>query len=203
MNNDMKFKNLTREELVEQLKALAADEEGLTVYPMSMGAMCYDPMPPKYKKTRCERCKKSYQISSWDESDYKSIVKVVEKIQACGVDARVERICHDCIKDLGIDYAAARVLDNDEEQEREELLLNEPGEGLEYVFNFKTKEQANYHVAIAPYSTHYQVVLAFLENQPFYEDSYDRTHFVRDEIHIIEQMTGITINDTRKNTLKK
>ena len=62
-----------------------------------------------------------------------------------------------------------------------------------YVFYFKTKEQENYHLAISNDEDDYNAVIAFLKNEKSYTDFFDNTHLVREELSLIERMTGISI----------
>jgi len=190
----MIFKKCTKEDLIKRLKALADDQ---TEYPMSEGAMCYEPSVCENIKIPCERCKEKFSVSSWDDNDYKEILRLVKKMNAYGVDAKVERICRNCIEKMGIDVSSCYVFSDDgmwdEKTQREHFSMDGIGL-LECVFYFKTSEQENYHIAIAPYVDYYNAVLAFLAGEPTYDDRYDQTHLVRDEIRIIEQMTGITPN---------
>lgn len=169
------MKHLTKEELVEQLKAIANEETEVT---MSMGAMCYSPAPPEPKKAKCESCKKEITEMSWMSPGERTIRNKVQVIKELGYDAKVERLCSECTGKLG--------------------LKDEDGDTLGdyrlyYVFYFKTKEQDSYNIAIANCEEDYDAVIAFLKNEKTYTDYYDATHLIKDELPLIKRMTGISI----------
>jgi len=53
----MKFKDYTKEDLVQMLKELTMDNID---YPESHGAMCYEPSAPYFTEISCELCKKQF-----------------------------------------------------------------------------------------------------------------------------------------------
>ena len=65
---------------------------------------------------------------------------------------------------------------------------------LYYIFYFKAKDQAEYTISESSDEDDYKCVLAFLKNEPTYMDYYDNTHLVKEELDIIERMTGISID---------
>lgn len=172
--NIMSKKSLSKEELVEQLKVLAqADvEESL-----HMGAMCYSPAPPEIRKVKCESCGKEIEEWGWD-GKFEYLKSKVAKIADMGYDAKVKRVCSDCANKLGL-----------RDEDGDKLA----GDGVHTVFYFKTKEQPDYTISVDNYSDDYNAVIAFLENNPIYSDSYDATHAVKESLDVIKRMTGISI----------
>lgn len=162
------MKHLTKEELVEQLKAIANDETEVT---LRMGAMCYSPMDPLKKDVKCDSCGKviyNYLLSEWI-----SIKKNVNKIKELGYDAKVECLCHDCVKKLGIPY------------EKGNISYEFPN----FVFYFKAKEQTDYHIVVSNVEYDYEVLTAFLNNEKVLDDT-----LVKNELHRIKRMTGLSID---------
>lgn len=172
----MAKKTLTKEELIEQLKALASQEID---QPMHMGAMCYSPAMPMPKEVECESCGKKLEEFGWRQTSGDKIKKKVNAIKRLGYDAKVEGLCAECAMKLG--------------------LTDEDGEplsdySLHYVFYFKTKEQEDYHLAVSNDEDEYNAVIAFLKNEPTYTDFYDATHPIKEELDLIKRMTGISID---------
>ena len=169
------MKHLTKEELIEQLKALANDE---TEVPMSMGAMCYSPAPPEPVKAKCDSCGKQIQEMSWRKVDRHILNKKIKTIENLGFDAKIEQLCSDCVAKLGL------------KDENGDAFYD--GE-MYYVFYFKTKEQENYHLAVSNDEDDYNAVIAFLKNEKTYTDYFDNTHIIKEELPLIQRMTGISI----------
>lgn len=171
----MAKKTLSKDELIAQLKALSETETPESVH---MGAMCYSPAPPPLRKVKCESCGNII-----DEFDYmrslNGIKKQVKEIQALGYDAKVEHICADCANKLGI-----------KDEDGDPLVDGQ----LYYIFYFKAKGQEQYTISESSDEDDYKCVLAFLKNEPTYMDYYDNTHLVKEELDIIERMTGISID---------
>lgn len=170
----MAKKSLSKEELIEQLKALSEAETPESIH---MGAMCYSPAPPPLRKVKCESCGQIIDVYDWMRS-LNGIKKSVESIKALGYDAKLDHICANCINKLGLK-------DEDGDPFMEGSLY--------YVFYFKTKDQAEYHITKCSDEDAYKAVLAFLKNKPTYTDYYDATHLIKDELDVIEKMTGIKI----------
>ena len=169
------MKHPTKEELIEQLKALANDE---TDIPERMGAMCYSPAPPEPVMAKCDSCGKQIQEMSWRKIVRHVLEKKVETMTELGFDAKIEHLCADCAGKLGF-----------KDEDGETLFDGE----MYYVFYFKTKEQENYHLAISNDEDDYNAVIAFLKNEKTYTDFFDNTHLIKDELPLIERMTGISI----------
>ena len=172
----MEKKSLSKEELIEQLKALARQEIDM---PMHMGAMCYSPAMPTPKTVKCESCGKEIEEFGWRQTNGDLIKKKVNEIKRLGYDAKVEALCSECAAKLGL-------TDEDGEPLREYC--------LHHVFYFKTKEQEEYHLAVSNNEDDYNAVIAFLKNEPTYTDYYDATHPIKDELDLIKRMTGISID---------
>lgn len=171
----MAKKSLSKEELTEQLKALATAEIPKTS--LHRGAMCYSPAPPDVIRVKCESCGSITEKIGWD-STFRHLKRKVAKIADMGYDAKLEILCSNCINKLG--------------------LRNNDGEefgnyGVHTVFYFKTKEQSEYTVSVDNCSSCYDAVIAFLENKAVYADSYDATHPVKDRLDDIRRMTGISV----------
>ena len=160
------MKHQTKEELIEQLKALANDE---TEIPESMGAMCYSPAPPEPVMVKCDSCGKQILEMSWRKIDRNILDKKIRTI---------EKLCSECAGKLGL-----------KDEEGDELYDYQ----MYYVFYFKTKEQENYHLAVSNDEDDYNAVIAFLKNEKTYTDFFDNTHVIKDELPLIKRMTGISI----------
>ena len=172
--NNMSKKSLSKEDLVEQLKALAQADVGESLH---MGAMCYSPAPPEIHKVKCESCGKEIEEWGWD-GKFEYLKRKVAKIAEMGYDAKIIRVCADCANKMGL-----------RDEDGDELT----GMGVHTVFYFKTKEQSEYTMSVYNYSDSYNAVIAFLENNPIYSDSYDATHAVSESLDEIQRMTGISI----------
>ena len=86
--------SLNREELIEQLKELAAQK--LPTYLANhMGAMCYEPSMINSFSTICQHCHRplTYQAFHSDEEMFNSIIKEIKDL---GYDASLEVICGSC-----------------------------------------------------------------------------------------------------------
>lgn len=86
--------SLNREELIEQLKELAAQE--LPTYLANhIGAMCYAPSMIDSFSTICQHCHRplTYQAFHSDEEMFNSIIKEIKDL---GYDASLEVICGSC-----------------------------------------------------------------------------------------------------------
>ena len=86
--------SLNREELIEQLKELAAQK--LPMYLANhMGAMCYEPSMIDSFSTICQHCHRqlTYQAFHCDEEMFNSIIKEIKDL---GYDASLEVICGSC-----------------------------------------------------------------------------------------------------------
>lgn len=86
--------SLNREELIEQLKELAAQK--LPTYLANhMGAMCYEPSMIDSFSTICQHCHRplTYQAFHSDEKMFNSIIKEIKDLE---YDASLEVICGSC-----------------------------------------------------------------------------------------------------------
>ena len=183
--------SLNREELIEQLKELAAQE--LPTYLANhMGAMCYEPSMIDSFSTICQHCHRplTYQAFHSDEEMFNSIIKEIKDL---GYDAAREVICGSC------------ALEAKEEAEFFDLPFTSEDDICEenayHLFCFKTKSDKDYHQAITDMESlyDYQAVLAFLKGESYFEDSYDRYHSIMDEQDTIKRMTGIGIKENDSN----
>lgn len=183
--------SLNREELIEQLKELAAQE--LPTYLANhMGAMCYAPSMIDSFSATCQHCHRPllYQAFNNDEEKLNSIIS---DIKALGYDVTFEVICGSC------------ALKAKEEAEFFDLPFTSEAdiyeEGTYHLFGFKTKSDKDYHQAITEMESlyDYQAVLAFLKGDTYFKDSYNRYHSIMDEQDTIKRMTGIGIKENDSN----
>ena len=166
----------TKQELIEQLKKLAEDTTERPL--LKCIAMCYSPMlPPAPKKVKCEWCGKEIEEFGLFLLEPKRAQNIVKTISRLGYDVKLEKVCVEC--------AINHNITSDEEG----LCSNR----LYWVFSFKTKEEEIYHTAISNTESDYDAVIAFLNNKPLYSDNYDTEHLIREELDLIERMTGISI----------
>ena len=115
---------------------------------------------------------------SWRKINRHVLEKKVETMAGLGYDVKIEHLCADCAGKLGL-----------KDEDGDTLFDGE----MYYVFYFKTKEQETYHLAISNDEDDYNAVIAFLKNEKSYTDFFDNTHLVREELSLIERMTGISI----------
>lgn len=183
--------SLNREELIEQLKELAAQE--LPTYLANhIGAMCYAPSMIDSFSATCQHCHRPlvYQAFRNDEEKLNSIISEIKDL---GYDVTFEIICGSC------------ALKAKEEAEFFDLPFTSEDDICEenayHLFCFKTKSDKDYHQAITDMESlyDYQAVLAFLKGESYFEDSYDRYHSIMDEQDTIKRMTGIGIKENDSN----
>lgn len=165
----------TKQELIEQLKKIAEDTTERPL--LKCVAMCYSPMLPAPKKVKCEWCGKELEEFGLFLLEPKRAQNIVKTISRLGYDVKLEKVCVEC--------AINHNITSDEEG----LCSNR----LHWVFSFKTKEEEIYHTAISNTESDYDAVIAFLNNKPLYSDNYDTEHLIREELDLIERMTGISI----------
>ena len=91
----MEKKAKTKEELIERLKAIAADD---TPRVRHEGAMCYSMAAPPEKHQKCDSCSKD--ICYHDCDRHESISKLVEEMVKLGYDVKVEKLCESCTEKL-------------------------------------------------------------------------------------------------------
>lgn len=180
---------LSKEELISRLQAIAADE---TPREEHFGAMCYSQMAPPEKHTKCERCGSSFTFHDWSRRE--QIQSLVKQIKRLGYDVNLQVICRDCANKL-----------------KEELYKDSPdiADGLfgqegkitvwigdiNFLFSFRTASTEPYHLAIANHINEYSSLLALLKNNRMYLDSYDSSHYIADEKHVLKFMTGINFDE--------
>ena len=194
--------NISRDELIMQLKAISK-EEGYNV--LNIGAMCYICCPPtitlsapqkriattpRKRIFRCKNCHKLFFYVDWNQNEIKNCVMNMSHM---GYDVKVESLCRNCCNELkdelypGID----EVITIDKEHTIEISL-----DKRNYVFCFRTNSNEPYHRAIANDSLYYQYVLAFLqvasETRAYIviEDN-----FLSKQTHILQHMTGLKIDE--------
>lgn len=183
--------SLNREELIEQLKELAAQK--LPSYlAKHMGAMCYAPSMINSFSITCQHCQRTltYQAFHSDEEKFKSIIREIKDL---GYDVSLEIICGSCAlkaKEEAEFFDLPFTSENDIYEER-----------TYHLFSFKTKSDKDYHQAITEMESldDYQAVIAFLRGESYFEDSYNRYHSIMDEQDTIKRMTGIGINENDSN----
>ena len=173
---DQSKKHLSKEELVERLKAIAADE---TPRVESRGAMCYSPSIPKELHIKCQNCGCDITYDSFN--DHRAIMACVNEISRLGYDAKLKTICNSCAETLKKEL----YLDK-----KEDIWLDV----INHVFCFRTSENEEYHRVIANDFYQYQALLTLLQNKPMYYGDYDESHYIADEIETLEFMTGIQFN---------
>ena len=164
-------KPLSKEELVERLKALEADT---TPKERSMGAMCYSPSLPELITAKCDLCHKKFQYSGWG-SEIDRMKDIVKEMKDIGYDVRLEIACNDCA-----------------ENNNEQLVRTDD---INYIFYFRTDPSEDYHRAIANDYDSYKCLLAFLKNEREYAGHYDNTYFVDEKKETLTFMTGIKFDE--------
>ena len=180
-------KKLSRNELVERLKAISQEE---VPEERSMGAMCYCPayrpiQIPLKKIVWCNKCHRPF-LCDRDECEInKRIKKLVRKMVRMGYDAKVKSICKNCCNVLKEELYPG----NDEV-----ISIISLGE-RNHVFYFRTNRDEPYHCAISNREIYYKAVLAFLQGKSSYLNNYDYEKFLTEEIHVLEYMTGLKLDE--------
>jgi hypothetical protein len=179
-------KPLSKEELIERLKAIATDDTPRIENP---GAMCYSPMMPKHKKRGCDICGISILYFDYVASD--SIFKTVREIRRLGYDVKVEAICKTCAEKLKKElYPNMKSIEDEDFDWEKDISLHD----INFVFYFRITPDADYHRAISNRVYQYTALLTLLQNEPMYSGNYDESHYIADEIDSLEFMTGIKFN---------
>lgn len=177
MNKSSK-KPLSREELVERLRAIAADD---TPREVSYGAMCYSPMSPVELHTPCEACGCDIKYMGYE---YDAIMPIVAEMQSLGYDVKVSIVCESCAEKL------TKELRSNADQGCDCDVYPWIGD-INHVFYFRLSPDVEYHRAITNSYCQYKALLALLKNMPMYGGNYDESHYLADEIETLEYMTGI------------
>ena len=174
-------KNLTKDELIVQLKEIAQHEVDVP-RELHRNAMCYSIAPPHEDYVRCEECGNVIRISSNYLNNNDSLARIVQSINELGYDAKVMGLCKECAEKRGIEPM---------------LLFRGPRLGKYdngqyfHLFAFKTKDKSEYTYSITNDTLDYLVLEAFLENKTTFE--YDeKIIMVKDELPIIQMMSGIS-----------
>lgn len=181
-------KPLSKEELIERLKAIAADETPRVDNP---GAMCYSPIAPQTKHAKCSACGCDIQYYDYNDIEDKPIKKLVKEIAHLGYDAKVSTICKTCAEKLKKElYPNMKSEDEDGFNWKTDFRIDE----INFVFYFRTSKETEYHRTIANSAYKYMALLTLLENERMYSGYYDESHYIADEIDTLEYMTGIKFN---------
>lgn len=184
------MKGLSRKELVERLRAIAEDDTPRVEH---CGAMCYSPSLIDFDRKirlKCDCC--GANIDVHDDEEYKNIFSLVRNIKSLGYDAKVEMICEDCAKKFceNNSITIKNSYRDDFDLKKDARLYS-----LNYLFYFRLSDDADYHCVIDNDSYHYKSLLTFLENEDMYLGDYDESHYLADEIDVIEFMTGLKLNE--------
>ena len=163
---------LTREELTERLKVIAKQK---TRKSNSFCAMCYittTPSEPQKNVIKCDLCGNKIETYDYFQDNINELKKIVRTINRLTYKAKIQCVCKECASILGFE-------------------TNEP---ITEVFYFKAKGDKKYHLAVALDSYDYDIVAAFLANEPFYYEYGGSEGRVKDHLDVIERMTGISIH---------
>lgn len=169
-------KALTKKELIERLKTIAADE---TPREYSMGAMCYSMGYPSPEPVKCDICGKEIK----PEYDHDDIKGYVEKFKQRGYDAKIQCLCFECA-----DKTLAEIKPKLKPKKRKEWLIEDTAN---YLFSFRISKEDDYYRVFENYSCMYRVLLAFLDGETSYLNDFDCRHYLADELEDLLQMTGI------------
>ena len=172
---------LSKEELVERLKALAADE---TPKMRNMGAMCYSIAQPPAKQTLCDFC--HCIIHYWGREDI--IKAMVGDMKMLGYDVKVRIVCPHCAQKTEAELLAKRESQDEDNYKRiKDMWPN----NIYHIFYIKVSPDIEYHRVIENDPDKYRTLLALLENRPMFSGNFGKLHYVDEEIEILEHMTGI------------
>ena len=178
----MEKKPLSKEELVQRLKVMAADE---TPKVRHMGAMCYSIMEPPEKHFKCEMCGKEYSYHSWNHD---SIIEIVDEMKKLGYDVKVETVCKTCAEKLKNElYPDMKKPGDEGYDEFKDLWIFD----INHIFYFRTSSKDEYHRAIAHHPSDYKPLLSLMQNKSSFFSSQGRSCFVDEEVENLEFMTGI------------
>lgn len=175
----MANKPLSKEELIERLKAIAADDSPREE---AMSAMCYSPSMPPMQKTKCDICGSEICYFGWGDDKISDYVKGIASL---GYDVKVETVCKSCAEKM-----KKEIYPNTKPDDVDDIWLSE----INHIFFFRTSVDEEYHRAIANDESQYRTLLAFLQNEKKYYDEYHECNYLADEIDTIEFMTGIKID---------
>ena len=176
----MANKPLSKKELIERLKAIAADDSPREDEVMS--AMCYCPAVPPMQKTKCDICGSEICYMGWGDDKISDYVKGIASL---GYDVKVETVCESCAKKL-----KEEIYPNMKPDDEDDIWITE----INHLFFFRTSANEEYHRAIANDESQYRTLLAFLQNEKKYLGGFDTYIYLADEIDTIEFMTGIKID---------
>jgi len=198
-------KKLSKTELIERLKAIAVEEVPENSFKGRI-SQCYavtssSPLSEKHRipsSKTCSHCGKELTYYRCLEAlTYETdIPDLVKEMSELGYDVKLEYVCEDCCKklkeELYPNIGEGLVFDvNDEKFMVKVVPLSE-----NYVFYFRTDSTLPYHCAIANKNHYYRIVLSFLQGKSLYRDKLiDEDIFLAREIHIIEFMTGLKIDE--------
>ena len=179
----MEKKPLTKEELIERLKAIAADD---TPKQRHLGAMCYSMVEPPEKHHKCEMCGKDITYHDWDRLE--SIVGLVQEMAKLGYDVKVKTVCESCAEELKKELYPNIKSEDDEgyDWEKDIWIFD-----LNLIFYFRTSSEEEYHRAIANSENQYKSVLCLFQNKAEYQGGFGRNYFIDEELDTLEFMTGI------------
>ena len=182
-------KKLSRSELVERLKAISQEE---VPEERRMGAMCYCPAPGLAQVTLkqivwCNKCHRPFLCdrNQYEINKHNRIKKLVRSMARMGYDAKVKSICKNCCNELKEELYPG----NDEV-----ISIISLGE-RNHVFYFRINRDEPYHCAISNREIYYKAVLAFLQGKSSYLNNYDYEKYLTEEIHVLEYMTGLKIDE--------
>jgi hypothetical protein len=180
---------LSKKELISRLQAIAADE---TPREEHFGAMCYSQMAPPEKHTKCELCGSTFSFHDWNRRG--QIQSLVKQIKSLGYDVNLQVICRNCANKLKEELykespdIADGLFDNDG---KIAVWIGD----INFLFYFRTSSTEPYHRAIANHIDEYSSLLSLLNNDRMYLDSYDSSHYIADEKHVLKFMTGINFDE--------
>ncbi len=183
----MANKPLSKDELIARLKAIASDDSPRV---HELCAMFYSRMSPPEKHIKCDLCGSDICYFDWGERD--TILDLVEEIAKLGYDVKIETTCKPCTEKIKKEvYPNMKSEDEEGFDWKKDMWLSY----INYVFFFRTSNDFEYHRAIANNTNSYKVLLTLLQNKPKYNDDRGASHYIADEIDVLEFMTGIKFND--------
>lgn len=212
-NDKARFASMSikRAELIKRLEDISLDE---TDYEMSEGAMCYSMAPCPELNFECDECGRKAQRTMYN-STYESMHDAINEMCDLGYDAKLCDLCLECmiskvnsgeficnldsfddVINISTHWDSEyknRVKDNLSEDEIIRKLREECSDKVFLCFFFRTDSSEKYHMIQSNYEYCYEAVLQFLRNNRSYIGGFGRTHLLRNEIDLIERMTGLTI----------
>ena len=206
----------TREELIKLLKDIANDET--VCIDNGLSAMCYSTSYSPFDYLNCNTCEKD-MLGRMSKDRYSVIQEIANNICEMGYDAKVEMLCIDClinklesdnfIYDLNnfeyTNHTYSKHKTIPKKNLNEDCLKKELRDACIFrardktiytplvCFYFRLNQSEKYHLVQANDIDYYKITLSYLKDERIIE-TITGDQLLRDNIDIIEKMTGLKID---------